>query len=107
MSTPLEVDLPHSLGKAEAHARIAGNTHRLKDAIPGGMAEVHEAWEGDTLNLTVGAMGQEVKAVIIVEDANVHCTIDLPGMLGMFKGAIESAMKTHGQDLLLEDRSLD
>ncbi len=103
----MEVELPHQLGRAEARSRIAGNTHRLKDAIPGGMAEVHEAWDGDQLDLTVGAMGQEVKARIIVEETVVKCRIDLPGMLGMFKGAIENAMKTHGRDLLLEDRSLD
>ncbi|MCJ7421406.1 polyhydroxyalkanoic acid system family protein [Sphingomicrobium astaxanthinifaciens] len=107
MTTPLEVELPHRLGKAEARARIAGNTHRLADAIPGAMAEVHEAWDGDWLTLTVGAMGQEVRALIEVEEALVKCRIDLPGVLGMFRAAIERAMKTHGEDLLLEDRSLD
>ena len=107
MTTPLEVELPHQLGREEARSRIAGNTHRLKDAIPGGMAEVHEHWDGDRLVLNVGAMGQAIEARIDVEEDKVICRIDLPGMLGMFRGAIEQAMKRHGQDLLLEDRSLD
>ena len=36
MSHPIEVDLPHNLGKDEARRRIANNIHRLQDHIPGG-----------------------------------------------------------------------
>ena len=49
-------------------------------------------------------MGQEVKAVIEVEETVVHCNIDLPGMLGMFAGPIEAFLKRKGDDLLLEDK---
>ena len=107
MSQPVEVDLPHQLGREEAKRRIAGNTHTLKDHIPGGMAEVHEAWDGDHLTMTVNAMGQQVVALIDITDTNVHCRIDLPGMLGMFSGAITSAFRKHGKKILLEDHSGD
>ena len=105
MNQSIDVDIPHSLGRAEAKARIAGNTHQLKDKIPAAAVEVREHWEGDVLSLTVGAMGQNVLATITVEDKVVHCHMDVPPMLAMFKGAIENAFRKHGSDLLLEDRT--
>ena len=78
MSQPIEVDLPHSLGKDEARRRIANNIHKLQDHIPGG-AKVESGWAGDQLNLR------------------------LPGMLGMFAGPIQAMLQKKG-NLLLEDK---
>ena len=50
MSAPVQVDLPHKLGAAEAKRRIDGGIGRLRDLIPGG-AEVRSAWTGDSLGL--------------------------------------------------------
>ena len=101
MSQPVEVDLPHKLGKDEARRRIADNVHKLKEHIPGG-AQVQSGWAGDQLNLDVLAMGQQVTATIDVEDSKVHLTVLLPGMLGMFAGPIQAMLQKKG-DLLLED----
>ncbi|MCM8557825.1 polyhydroxyalkanoic acid system family protein [Sphingomicrobium sediminis] len=107
MSAPIEVELPHQLGKAEAKRRIAGNMHKLSGFIPGGVADVQEDWTDDHLRLAISAMGQEVVAAIDVEDALVKCRIDLPPLLGMFRDAFESAFRKHGQEVLLEDHSKD
>lgn len=104
MQRPIDVDLPHTLGREEARRRIAGNFHKLRDHIPGGATHIDEKWNGDRLNLTVHAMGQEVEAVIDVEDAKVHCRIQLPAMLSLFAGPIEQMLKLKGGDLLLEDK---
>ncbi len=104
MSRPINVDLPHKLGRDEARRRIAGNIDQLAGHIPGGTADVTSRWEGDTLHLDVAAMGQQVKATIEVEEAVVHCNIDLPGMLSLFAGPIEAFLKRKGDDLLLEDK---
>lgn len=104
MQRPIDVDLPHKLGREEARRRIAGNFHKLRDQIPGGASHIDEKWSGDRLNLTVHAMGQAVEAVIDVEEANVHCRIQLPPMLALLAGPIEAALKTKGSDLLLEDK---
>jgi len=104
MQRPINVDLPHKLGRDEARRRIAGNIHQLAGHIPGGAAQVDSHWVGDTLNLNVHAMGQEVKAEIGVEEKVVHCKIDLPGMLSFFAGPIEAFLKRKGDDLLLEDK---
>ena len=107
MSQPINVDLPHSLGRDEARRRIANNIHKLKDHIPGGSAQVDSRWDGDELTLNVTAMGQSVEALIGVDDRVVHCRMTLPGFLAMFAGPIEAVLRSKGSDLLLEDHRKD
>lgn len=99
MTRPIDVDLPHNLGKDEARRRIANNIHKLKEHIPGG-AQVQSGWTGDQLNLDVAAMGQSVAATIDVHDKSVHLKVLLPGMLGMFAGAIQVGLQKKGSVLL-------
>ena len=101
MTQPIEVDLPHNLGKDEARRRIANNLHKLEQHIPGG-AQVQSGWAGDELNLDVAAMGQSVRAQIDVEETKVHLKVLLPPMLGMFSGLIQAALQKKGS-VLLED----
>lgn len=103
MNQPIEVDLPHTLGKDEARRRIANNVHKLQEHIPGG-AQVQSGWTGDQLNLDVAAMGQSVTATIDVLDDRVHLKVLLPPMLGMFSGIIQNALERKGS-VLLEDHS--
>jgi hypothetical protein len=104
MQRPIDVDLPHKLGRDEARRRLATNIHKLQDHIPGGASHVASNWTGDRLNLTVHAMGQAVEAEIDVEESKVHCRIQLPGMLSLFAAPIEAMLKAKGSDLLLEDK---
>ena len=101
MSQPIEVDLPHNLGKDEARRRIANNVHRLQDHIPGG-AQVQSGWTGDQLKLSVQALGEAVQSTIDVGDTEVRVKVLLPGMLGMFSGLIQGALQKKGS-VLLED----
>jgi hypothetical protein len=103
MQRPIDVDLPHKLGKEEARRRLATNIHKLSSHIPGGAAVRHD-WQDDRLNMTIEAMGQAIEAQIDVQDAKVHCRILLPGMLGLFAAPIEAMLKQKGSDLLLEDK---
>ncbi|WP_155262973.1 polyhydroxyalkanoic acid system family protein [Sphingomonas segetis] len=103
MTQPIEVDLPHKLGKDEARRRIANNIHKLQEHIPGG-AQVQTGWTGDQLNLDVAAMGQSVTATIDVMDDKVRLKVLLPPMLGMFAGLIQGALQKRG-GVLLEDHS--
>jgi hypothetical protein len=104
MQRPIDVDLPHKLGREEARRRLANNIHKLQEHIPGGASHVDSSWVGDRLNLTVHAMGQAVEAEIDVEETKVHCRIQLPGMLSLFAAPIEAMLKAKGSDLLLEDK---
>ena len=104
MSKPIDVDIPHKLGRAEARRRLADNIGKLSDHIPGGASHVTSSWAGDTLSLTVAAMGQSVDATIDVEETKVHARIILPGILSLFAGPIEAMLKAKGSDLLLDDK---
>jgi len=103
MTQPIDVDLPHNLGKDEARRRIANNIHKLQEHIPGG-ANVQSGWSGDQLNLQIAAMGESVNASIDVMETKVHLKVLLPGMLGMFSGMIQAALQKKGS-VLLEDHS--
>jgi len=103
MTQPIDVDLPHNLGKDEARRRLAANIGSLERHLPGG-ARVENRWDGDRLNLTIHAMGQAVESQIDVMDAKVHCRVMLPGMLALFAAPIAAALKAKGSDLLLEDK---
>jgi hypothetical protein len=102
MDQPIEVDLPHKLGKDEARRRIANNIHRLREIIPGGAAKVESSWTGDTLGLAMHAMGAAVNAEIAVEERRVRVRVMLPGLLGMFAEPIAAALR-HKGGVLLED----
>lgn len=104
MATPIQVDLPHKLGAAEAKRRIEGGIGRLKDFVPGTTA-VRSAWTGDRLGLQVSAMGQEVNAQIDVRDTLVHVEMLLPPALAFFGKAIEAALRKKGTDLLEDKRA--
>ena len=104
MSKPIDVDIPHKLGRAEARRRLADNIGKLTDHIPGGASYVTSSWAGDRLSLTVEALGQAVDAEIDVEESKVHARIQLPGMLSLFAGPIEAMLKAKGSDLLLDDK---
>ena len=104
MAQPIDVDLPHKLGKEEAKSRIGGNIHKLQEQIPGG-ANVSSRWDGDTMKLRIATMGEAIEADLTVFDDKVHCHFSLPGLLGMFAQPIAAALKAKGGDLLLEDKS--
>ena len=59
MTQPIEVDLPHRLGKAAAKQRIESGFGKLAGVIPGGHVAEHH-WSGDTLNFVAEGMGQRV-----------------------------------------------
>jgi len=101
MSQPIQVDLPHNLGKDEARRRIASNIHKLEQHIPGG-ANVQSGWAADQLNLDVHALGDSVKATIDVEESKVRVKVLLPGLLGMFAAPIQAMLQKKG-NVLLED----
>ena len=104
MNQPIQVDLPHKLGREEARRRIAGNIHKLEKQIPGG-AQVNSSWQCDELKLAVKAMGQSIDADIDVQESVVRCKLMLPPMLAMLARPIEAMLKAKGNELLLESKN--
>lgn len=104
MTSPTIIDLPHSLGAAEAKRRIQDGIGSLGSHIPGGAADVRSSWQDDVMTLLVKAMGQEVNARIDVQDTIVRLEVALPPMLSFFGKAIEGVVRKQGARML-EDGS--
>ena len=101
MSSPLVIDLPHSLGTEEAKRRIDSGLGQLADHLPNaGTAET--SWSGNQLNLRAAAMGQEVNAQIDVRERLVRLEVLLPPALSFFKGPVEAALRRSGTALLTD-----
>ena len=81
MPTPITVDVPHQLGRAEARRRIETGFGKIVGLLPGG-GQCSQRWEGDRLVFQMIAMGQTVSGVIDVLDAVVKMQIELRGVLG-------------------------
>lgn len=103
MSQPLTVDVPHSLGAAEARRRMQANLHALGSKLPAG-ATVTPAWEGDRLRLDIAMLGQQVEARLDIQETLVRITVLLPAALAFFRQAIEAGLRQSGA-ALLEDRT--
>ena len=103
MTQPIDVSVPHKLGREEAKRRIAANIGSLQGHIPGGAA-VTSNWVGDRLDLGINAMGQSVDASITVEESQARVHLELGGMLALFAAPIEAMLKAKGRDLLEDHR---
>ena len=99
MTQPVEVDIPHKLGRAGVRQRIDGGIDKLAGMIPGGTM-YDKRWDGDTLHFTISAMGQSVGARCEMHDAHVHAVLDLPPMLALFAEKIRSKLGKEGPALL-------
>ncbi len=103
MTQPIDVSVPHQLGRDEAKRRITANIGSLQSHIPGG-AGVTSNWVGDRLDLGINALGQSVDASITVEETQARVHVELSGMLAMLAGPIEAALKAKGPELLEDHR---
>lgn len=99
MTAPIDVDIPHSLGREVARSRIAGGIGKLVDFIPGSTVTEHR-WDGDVLHFTVAAMGQRVAARLDVLDSHIHAHFELPAFLALFADKIRAKLQKDGPALL-------
>lgn len=98
----MEVAIPHSLGREEARRRLRENSHKMGDALPGGMAQVTTRWSSeDRMEMAIAAMGQSLVGHIDVGEAQVMLSIDLPPALGFLQPIVEGAIRQQGEKLLL------
>jgi len=104
MSDSISVDIPHSLGAAEAKRRVEANVGKLGGKLPAG-ATVSPRWEGDRLRLDIGLLGQQAIAMLNILDDRVRINVQLPPALAFFRQAIEAGLRQSGAALLEDKRS--
>jgi hypothetical protein len=100
MASPLQFDIPHQLGKAEARRRIQAGIPKLERHIPGG-GQVETTWlDEDRVALAITAMGQKVSADLLIEETSVKASVTVPLMLSMMAGPISGFVKTSAEKML-------
>ena len=104
MSKPITVTIPHSLGRAEAHRRIADGFANLGGTFgPQAAKALKTDWQGDRMDFKVAAMGQAVTGHVMVLDAAVAMEVVLPDMLALMAGPVKDRLQREGQ-LMLEKK---
>lgn len=97
----MQVAIPHHLDRATVRQRLHDNSHKIADHVPGGVAEVHTSWsDEDTMNMAIGALGQQVQGQVKIEDGQVVFVIDLPAALGFMEPMVKGAIEKSGQKML-------
>ena len=99
MPDPVRLEIPHSLGKAGARARIDAGIGQLAGAIPGGQMTGH-ALDGDTMAFSIAALGQTVASRMEVREDRVVAEIDLPPLLALFADKIREKLAKEAPKLL-------
>ena len=99
MTQPIELDIPHKLGKAAARARVEHGFKGIADLIPGGRVTQHQ-WTGDALEFTVEGLGQRIAARLEVFEDKVHAAVDLPAFMALFAGPIRDKLAKEGPKML-------
>lgn len=96
----MRIAIPHSIGKDEARRRIRERSGEIANFVAG-FASVSTAWQGeDRMNLTVGAMGQEMTGAIEVGENEVAFTVELPAALSFVEPMIRGQIEAKGRKLL-------
>jgi len=99
MATPITINIPHQLGRAEARRRIETGFAGIISQFPGGGIS-NERWDNDELSFSVTGMGQSISGVVKVLDAEVTIMIELPGVLGLIASGFKRRLERAGQLLL-------
>ena len=99
MADPITIDIPHTIGKAQARERIDKGLGQLAAIVPGG-AVTSQSWTGDSVAFTLEGMGQRVATRIAVFEDKVQATIALPAGLSLFASKIRATLLDKGTKLL-------
>lgn len=96
----MRIAIPHSIGKDEARRRVRERSGEIANFVPG-FASVSTNWQSDDrMDLTVGAMGQEMTGSIEVGESEVAFTVELPAALSFVEPMIRSQIEAKGRKLL-------
>jgi hypothetical protein len=97
----MQVAIPHQLTREEVRRRLKGSSHRIGDAVPGGMANVETNWPSeDRMQMSIQAMGQNLTGHIDIADDEVVLVMVLPPALGFLEPMISGAIRQQGERML-------
>jgi hypothetical protein len=100
MSPPLTVTIPHRLGKQDAVNRLRAGLGSARTHFGQVLTIEEEAWNGDTVEFRVRALGQVANGKIETFDDYVRLEVSLPWLLAKFAEIIAPVIRKQGQLLL-------
>lgn len=103
MSKPVIVNIPHELGRVEAHKRLKDGFGRIQEQIAGKALGFEERWEDERLYFSAKALGQKVSGRVDVLDNSVRIEVDLPWILASIAHSLQGRLRKEGA-LLLEKK---
>jgi hypothetical protein len=92
MSKTIVISLPHNLTAAEAQRRIAAQIDSLRNAYVDKLAHSEVTWTGDSADIRVIALMQQITAHIDVLPDSVRVDITLPWILAGVAGKVETLL---------------
>ena len=103
MSQPLLVSIPHRLGRQEASRRLKNGLGQARANYAQWLTIEEEAWNGDTVQFRVRALGQSAGGRVDVFDDHVQLEVTLPWLLAKFAEKLVPAIRKEGT-LMLEKK---
>src|SRR5688572_24799356 len=96
----LSVQVPHQLSVPDAVSRLQGFLDEVRRDHADRLSNVQGEWLGETLKFGFTAMGMQIKGDLVVSDRDVHVAGNLPFAASLFRGTIESTIRTELEKLL-------
>lgn len=100
MSKSIVIAVPHNLGVDEARRRVAIEIDQLRNEYVNKLARSDVVWTGETANIRVVALTQEIKARIDVMADSVRIEIILPWLLAKLAAPLQSKLAATTKDTL-------
>ncbi len=100
MAKSIVITVPHHLSAAEARRRIAAEIEYFRSAYVDKLAHSEVTWAGDSADICVIALAQEIKAHIDVTADSVRFEIILPWLLASLAGPIQQRLNSTTRETL-------
>lgn len=89
----MNVEVPHTLGQAEATNRLRDFIERVKAKYEGKVSNVTAAWNENVLDFSFTTFGFTIPGQLTVEGTLARVTGDLPFAAMFFQGQIEQSIR--------------
>ncbi len=85
-------EIPHTLGKAEATARLKGFVEQARERFGQQVTAMDGSWNESVLDFSLTAMGLTITGTLAVEDTLARVAGKLPLAAMPFRGKIEQSI---------------
>ncbi len=101
MAKTISLTLPHDKSPDEIRRRLSVAIADAREKYPAQLSGATETWDGNQMSFVAKAMGQTVTGMVAIRATDVHVSITLPFIMGMFAGKVKEQIGREGK-LLLE-----